>query len=97
VQLQDGQSFAIGGLIRNNVTTDIKRFPMLGEIPLLGTLFRSSEFQSDRTELVFIVTPHLVKPLPGVPQLPTDAYVEPTRAEFLLRGQHEGIAPKEKP
>jgi pilus assembly protein CpaC len=93
VQLQDGQSFAIGGLIRNNVTTDIKRFPMLGEIPLLGALFRSSEFQSDRSELVFIVTPHLVKPLPDVPRLPTDAYVEPTRAEFLLRGQHEGAAP----
>ena len=93
VQLQDGQSFAIGGLIRNNVTTDIKRFPMLGDIPLLGALFRSSEFQSDRSELVFIVTPHLVKPLPDVPRLPTDAYVEPTRAEFLLRGQHEGVAP----
>ena len=97
VQLQDGQSFAIGGLIRNNVTTDIKRFPGLGDIPLLGALFRSSEFQSDRTELLFIVTPHLVKPLPGVPQLPTDTYVEPTRAQFLLRGQHEGTAPAAAP
>jgi len=97
VQLQDGQSFAIGGLIRNNVTTDIKRFPMLGEIPLLGVLFRSSEFQRDRSELVFIVTPHLVKPLPEAPRLPTDAYVEPTRAEFMLRGQHEGTPPAAAP
>jgi len=93
VQLQDGQSFAIGGLIRNNVTSSIRRFPFLGEVPVLGTLFRSSDFQNDRSELVFIVTPHLVKPMEAVPALPTDAYVAPTRAEFLLGGQHEG-APK---
>ena len=93
VQLQDGQSFAIGGLIRNNVTSSIRRFPFLGEVPVLGTLFRSSDFQNDRSELVFIVTPHLVKPMEAVPALPTDAYVQPTRAEFLLGGQHEG-APK---
>jgi pilus assembly protein CpaC len=90
VQLQDGESFAIGGLIRNNVTSNIKRFPFLGEIPVLGTLFRSSDFQNDRTELVFIVTPHLAKPLPAVPRLPTDDYVPPSRAQFLLGGQHEG-------
>lgn len=92
VQLQDGESFAIGGLIRNNVTSNIKRFPFLGEIPVLGTLFRSSDFQNDRTELVFIVTPHLAKPLPAVPRLPTDDYVPPSRAQFLLGGQHEGRA-----
>jgi pilus assembly protein CpaC len=92
VQLQDGESFAIGGLIRNNVTSNIKRFPFLGEIPVLGTLFRSSDFQNDRTELVFIVTPHLAKPLPAVPRLPTDDYVPPSRAQFLLGGQHEGQA-----
>jgi pilus assembly protein CpaC len=90
VQLQDGQSFAIGGLIRNNVTSNIKRFPFLGEMPLLGALFRSSDFQNDRTELVFIVTPHLVKALPDVPRLPTDDYVAPNRVEFLIQGQHEG-------
>lgn len=90
VQLLDGQSFAIGGLIRNNVTSNIKRFPFLGEVPVLGTLFRSSDFQNDRTELVFIVTPRLAKPMEAVPALPTDKYVQPTRAEFLLGGQHEG-------
>lgn len=94
VQLQDGQSFAIGGLIRNNVTSNIRRYPFLGEVPVLGTLFRSSDFQNDRSELVFIVTPHLVKPLEAVPALPTDAYVAPTRAEFLLEGKHEGAAVK---
>ncbi|MBD8530938.1 MULTISPECIES: type II and III secretion system protein family protein [unclassified Massilia] len=101
VQLQDGQSFAIGGLIRNNVTSNIKRFPLLGDVPILGTLFRSSDFQNDRTELVFIVTPRLAKPLPDAPRLPTDDYRQPTRAQFLLNGQHEDFGPaapsKEKP
>lgn len=92
VQLQDGQSFAIGGLIRNNVTSTIKRFPFLGDVPVLGTLFRSSDFQNDRTELVFIVTPRLAKPMQSQPALPTDGYVQPTRAEFLLGGQLEGRA-----
>jgi pilus assembly protein CpaC len=90
VQLYDGQSFAIGGLIKNNVTTDVKAFPMLGEIPVLGALFRSSQFQTDRSELVFIITPRLVKPLPADYRLPTDDYVEPSRSEFFLGGRHAG-------
>ena len=97
VQLQDGQSFAIGGLIRNNVTSTIRRFPFLGDVPVLGTLFRSSDFQSDRTELVFIVTPRLAKPMQSQPALPTDEYVEPTRTEFLLGGQLEGAAASAAP
>lgn len=90
VQLFDGQSFAIGGLIKNNVTTNVKAFPLLGEIPVLGALFRSSDFQTDRSELVFIITPHLVKPLPSDYKLPTDSYSEPTRSEFFLGGKLEG-------
>ena len=97
VQLNDGQSFAIGGLIKNNVTTNIKAFPLLGEIPVLGALFRSSDFQTDRSELVFIITPHLVKPLPADYKLPTDPYIEPSRSEFFLGGKVEGsAAPQEK-
>jgi pilus assembly protein CpaC len=99
VQLFDGQSFAIGGLIKNNVTTSVKAFPGLGEIPILGALFRSSDFQSDRTELVFIVTPHLAKPLAPNPKLPTDGYVEPSRFEFFGLGKLEGksAAPQVQP
>ncbi|HEU4844800.1 MAG TPA: type II and III secretion system protein family protein [Burkholderiaceae bacterium] len=93
VQLFDGQSFAIGGLIKNNVTTSIKAFPGLGEIPVLGALFRSSDFQTDRTELVFIVTPHLVQPLPADYKLPTDGYIQPSRGEFFLQGKLEGQPP----
>lgn len=97
VQLHDGQSFAIGGLIRNNVTESISAFPGLGDLPVLGALFRSSNFQHDRTELLFIITPRLVKPLPANYALPTDSFVEPTRSEFLLGGKLEGAPKTELP
>ncbi len=90
VQLMDGQSFAIGGLIKNNSSANVKAFPILGEIPVLGALFRSTDFQTDRSELVFVVTPRLVKPLPPGMPLPTDGYIEPTRQELFLDGRIEG-------
>ncbi len=97
VQLMDGQTFAIGGLIKNNITETIKAFPVLGEIPIIGALFRSSEFISDRSELMFIVTPRLVKPLAQPVALPTDKFVPPTRSEFLLEGRLEGRITVEVP
>ncbi len=90
VQLYDGQSFAIGGLIKNNLVTSLKGLPVLGEVPILGALFRSADFQQDRTELVFVVTAHLVKPLPPNYQLPTDKGSAPSRTELLLGGRLEG-------
>lgn len=90
VQLMDGQSFAIGGLIKNNVTTNVTAFPFLGELPIIGALFRSTSFQNDRSELVFVVTPRLVKPLPPDYALPTDGYVPPTRSDLILEGRLEG-------
>lgn len=96
VQLYDGQSFAIAGLIKNNVTETVRRFPILGEIPILGALFRSSEFQSDKTELMFLVTPRLVKALSQEVVLPTDSFTPPTRSEFFLEGKMEGSAPQPK-
>ncbi|WP_293503307.1 pilus assembly protein N-terminal domain-containing protein [Roseateles sp.] len=97
VQLMDGQSFAIGGLIKNNTTTNIKAFPFLGELPVVGALFRSTQFQTDRSELVFVITPRLVKPLPPDYRLPTDGYVPPTRSELILKGRLEGKAPADAP
>jgi pilus assembly protein CpaC len=97
VQLMDGQSFAIGGLIKNNTTSSVKAFPFLGEIPILGALFRSTEFQTDRSELVFVITPRLVKPLPLDYRLPTDSYVPPSRRELILDGKLEGKAPVGEP
>lgn len=91
VQLFDGQSFAIGGLIKNNTTANIKAFPILGEIPIIGALFRSSDFQNDKTELVFVVTPRLVKPInPADIDLPTGRHTDPSRQDFFLGGKLEG-------
>ena len=92
VQLNDGQSFVIAGLIKNNVNETIKRFPGLGEIPLLGALFRSTEFQTDQTELMFVVTPRLVKPMAAAPALPTDKHVVPSRADIQINGSLEGAS-----
>ena len=92
VQLRDGESFAIGGLIKSNVTEAMKALPGLGELPVLGALFRSSEFQSDRSELLFAITPHLVHPTAAAAQLPTDGFTPPTRSEFLFEGRQQGRA-----
>jgi pilus assembly protein CpaC len=94
VQLYDGQSFAIGGLVKNNLVSNLKGLPFLGEIPILGALFRSTDYQQDRTELVFVITAHLVKPLPGPGyELPTDKVGVPSRGTMLLGGRLEGPAP----
>lgn len=90
IELADGQSFAIGGLMRDNVKESVKKFPLLGELPIIGALFRSSSFQKNETELLIIVTPHLVKPLDLTAQtLPTDYYIEPNDFEFYLMGFSE--------
>jgi pilus assembly protein CpaC len=95
VQLYDGQSFAIGGLIKSNLTTNLKGLPVLGELPVLGALFRSTDYQQDRTELVFVITPHLVKPMTGTGyELPTDKVGEPSRAAVLLGGRLDGRPPQ---
>lgn len=96
VQLFDGQSFAIGGLIKNNVVSNIKALPILGEIPVLGALFRSTDFQQDKSELLFVVTPRLVKSLPPNFALPTDKTTDPSRTELFLGGRLEGPPPEPK-
>lgn len=96
VQLRDGQSLAIGGLLQDNIKEQVKRFPVLGEIPILGALFRSSDFLKNKTELMIVVTPRLIKPLQPDPQLPTDAFIQPDRPGFLLEGKMEG-SPDEGP
>ena len=94
IELADGQSFAIAGLLRDSMRENVKKFPLLGEIPILGALFRSSSFQRNETELVVIVTPHLVRPLDMARQpLPTDNFIMPSDAEFYLLGLLEGRSP----
>lgn len=86
VQLYDGQSFAIGGLIRNNQSTSGKRLPLLGDVPVLGALFRSTDFQHERTDLLFVITARLAKPLPPGQPLPTGDMTPPSRSELFLGG-----------
>ena len=91
IELADGQSFAIAGLLKENVRDVLNKFPLLGDIPILGMLFRSRGFQKNETELVIIATPHLVKPLDMEKQsLPTDYYKEPNDGEFYILGLMEG-------
>ena len=91
IELADGQSFAIAGLLKEDLREVVSKFPVLGEIPILGVLFRSTSYQKNETELVIIVTPHLVKPVDMAKQtLPTDAFVEPNEFEFYLLGSLEG-------
>lgn len=95
VELADGQSFAIAGLLNDEYRQTLRKYPLLGDIPILGVLFRSNNFKKSETELIVIVTPRLVKPLDKTKQtLPTDKYVEPNDFEFYLLGRLEG---KKKP
>jgi pilus assembly protein CpaC len=90
VELGDGQSFAIAGLLKDNTTEFVEKYPFLGDVPVLGALFRSSDYRREETELVILVTPHLVRPLPeGPPPLPTDHFVDPNAFEFFLLGALE--------
>jgi pilus assembly protein CpaC len=93
VQLYDGQSFAIGGLIKNNVAEIISAFPGLANLPILGPLFRSTSFRTDRSELLIVVTPHIVQPLNKKPGLPTDKVIQPSPTELFFHGQLEGSKP----
>ncbi|PMS22120.1 secretin [Trinickia dabaoshanensis] len=93
VQLNDGQSFAIGGLLKDNITGTIKAIPGVGELPILGALARSTNYQNDKTELVFVVTPHLAKPLPPNYPLPTDHFGKVSEGGIYATGNMEGHAP----
>lgn len=86
VELPAGATLSIGGLLQNSVRQRIKQLPGLGDIPILGALFRSREYISAQTELVIMVTPYLVSPAYGRPALPTDSYVPASDAEAIFLG-----------
>jgi pilus assembly protein CpaC len=87
VELGSGQSFMIAGLLRNTNTNNVNKAPFLGDLPILGALFRSTNFKRSETELVIIVTPYLVRPTSGRLALPTDGYRAPTDVQQMLEGQ----------
>ncbi|MEX0582896.1 MAG: type II and III secretion system protein family protein [Sneathiella sp.] len=84
VELASGQSFAIGGLLSNDGDNNISKTPFLGDIPILGALFRSSSFQRNETELLIIVTPYLVKPSNSRIAEPTDGYIPPNDKDLYV-------------
>lgn len=87
VELGSGQSFAIAGLIQNNVTHDISKFPGLADIDVIGNLFKSDRFQREESELVIIVTPYVVRPVSRAKlAAPTDGLESPHDAERLIIG-----------
>ena len=92
VELRDGQSFAIAGLLQNDFSDSIRAFPFLGDLPIIGALFRSTQYQKGETELVIVVTPHLVNPAPGPEHLalPTDNFVPPDEFSLFMMGRTEG-------
>jgi pilus assembly protein CpaC len=88
VEMRDGESFAIAGLLEDDFQDNVTQLPWLGDIPILGMLFRSADYRREQSELVIIVTPHLVTPVRGEAlALPTDRVRPPTESEFFLFGQ----------
>ncbi len=88
VELGSGQAFMIGGLLSNNHNNSTDKAPALGDLPILGALFRSNKFTRSETELVIIVTPYLVKPVSANQiALPTDGYKGATDFERVVLGQ----------
>ncbi len=88
LELRDGESFAIAGLLQQDTKVNIQQLPILGSLPIIGTLFRSTRYQKGETELLIVVTPHLVAPIkPGQVRLPTDRVREPSQTETFLLGQ----------
>jgi pilus assembly protein CpaC len=99
VELRDGESFAMAGLIRKDFQDTIRQVPLLGSIPIIGALFRSTGFQHQETELVIIVTPRLVRPVPaGSLKSPTDRILPPNEADLLINGRTDtGVPPAARP
>jgi pilus assembly protein CpaC len=95
VELRDGQSFALAGLIQSDFSDTVRAIPLLGQIPIIGALFRSSAYNRQETELVIIVTPRLIRPFSSGTKLPlpTDRVQQPSDADFFLLGRTAKVAP----
>ena len=99
IELGSGQSFMIGGLLRNTGNNSVDKAPFLGDLPILGALFRSNGFKRQQTELVIIVTPYLVKPINDSQiALPTDGFRDANDAQRLLVGrEHDSKSGEQRP
>ena len=95
IELRDGESFALAGLLRKDFQDTVRQFPILGSLPIIGSLFRSTGFQREETELLMIVTPRLVRPVrAGSLKAPTDRVKQPNEADLFLLGRTDtGVPP----
>ncbi len=94
VEMRDGESFAIAGLLQDDFRNSVGQVPWLGDLPVLGALFRSASYQRSQSELVLIITAHLVSPVRGEAlSLPTDRIRIPTEDELFFFGQVTGRGP----
>ncbi len=91
LELRDGQSFMLGGLLQDTGTTAQDQLPWVGDVPVLGALFRSSHYQKNETDLVIVVTPHIVRPMPATvaAHSPLDGTVPGNDIDFFLMGKAE--------
>jgi pilus assembly protein CpaC len=94
VELGSGQAFMIAGLLNNQTSNNISKVPGLGDIPILGSLFKSRQFQRNESELVIVVTPYLVKPMNAADvRLPTDGFRNATELQGLISQQtNDGVS-----
>jgi pilus assembly protein CpaC len=99
LEIRDGESFAMAGLLRKDFQDTLRKVPLLGSLPIIGALFRSTGFQHEETELVIIVTPRLVRPVPaGALKVPTDRVGPPNEADLLINGRTDtGVPPSARP
>jgi len=97
VELRDGESFTIAGLLADNYQDGIRQFPFLGDLPIIGALFRSTSYQRDQTELVMVVTPHIVTPRRTTIATPSDQFIPPSDFELFLFGAERGQAANLRP
>ena len=98
VELHDGQTLALAGLLQENLSEKVRKIPGLGDIPILGALFRSTNYSQQKTDLLIAVTPHLVTPLrEGSHSFPGEFIQPPNRYEFYLEGRLEGRRPLDAP
>jgi len=89
IELASGQSFAIAGLLQSSLVEDKSKFPLLGDLPILGALFRSDQFRREETELVIVVTPYIVRPFDARQMvLPTDGLQNPSDVSRYLKDGH---------
>jgi pilus assembly protein CpaC len=100
VELRDGESFTIAGLLKSDYQNNIHQLPWVGELPVIGALFRSTNFQRNESELVIVVTPHLVVPRKGAQATPVDHFIPPSDFELFLLGAQRGspdfLSPEDK-